>query len=202
MNSQIHQLLGSELEFPFMDSFDDIGKNEAFLRKKNPNNIMIEMIRWGVYPIHPEINYIPRKPDMHARPPNGTFIELRLYDPQKLDAKMRERFRKDPSGYAEFSRKLAMYFMYKRLDDVFNRLVLRSNYGSAEMFKLDQVVLTAIHGVLEALGEGFEKGKIRMDNDGLIGAMEKTVSGIFRACGQPNSIAQYIRQVEAQLRRL
>lgn len=196
-NTQIHDLLGRELDFPLMGASGDLMRNVERLRAQNRGNVIITMIEAGIYPIHPELNYIPRVPSADARPPHGTFIELRFYDLQKLEGYMRKKLGAASPEFQEFSRKLSMLNVYKKLDEVFTRLILHSNFGSQDYLKIHNVILTAMYRVLESLSVLYERGTVKLNDAAIISRITTATQNAFQSSSGPECIAQRILQIEA-----
>lgn len=61
-----------------------LGKIEQSVHALNPNSPILKMIRAGIVPIHPEVNFIPRESNTDGTTPAGTFIELGIISPPRL----------------------------------------------------------------------------------------------------------------------
>ncbi len=155
VHRRVYDLLGKDLH---LGNIGKDNKEEGFqrvlrkMRKESPGNVMIDLIEAGIYPVHPEVNFIPGTPATHSRPPHGTFIELELYDPEKLKIFMNTKLSEDPVALKQFEKKLVYFQLLKILDDLFYDIILHHiGYQPIEASYFDSRVTTLLYRHLEKL---------------------------------------------------
>ncbi|MBI5412121.1 hypothetical protein HZA43_03005 [Candidatus Peregrinibacteria bacterium] len=181
-NDNIRALLGPDIKFPAR-SMDEFPYAVSQMRRRNPQNPMIAMIEYGIFPQHPEMNFIPGNAQTHPASPHGTFIEPVLYDPSKLELKMRGRLGERSQGYKNFRNKFDLYLIYKRLNDLFVLIVFKSNFGHYDSFKYDPSIIFEIYRLLEVAREAYEKRKDLFGDSRLDNHVIKIVVDAFQSQG-------------------
>lgn len=138
------------------------------LAQRSPKNVMIDMIDAGIMPTHPEFNFVPGDRETHPRPPHGTFLEMQIYDPEKL----RQWFiRQGRSGSMskeqvdQVTANLDEYLHCMELDYLYTDLALSLPWGPRENWKLDKDVQTAIYQLVETISEAWERGAINLTKE-------------------------------------
>ncbi|MBI4407243.1 MAG: hypothetical protein HY565_01970 [Candidatus Kerfeldbacteria bacterium] len=112
-------LAGQAVDHAVVDEFGpelinggaDVATALATARAINPTSIIVKMLERGITPVHPQFNFVPRQAKVNDLPPYGTFVELRILDPQRLSASLAN----DPAGQT-LKRKLARWQLFDRLD--------------------------------------------------------------------------------------
>lgn len=158
VNMMVHELLGDELSFPMMqvrdraDYLQQVAGIATKLRKRNSSNIIPDMVDAGIYPIHPEINFIPGNEQTHERPPYGTFIELKIFDEDTLFRKVKKLFKNDPEKHQEIKDQINDWLVLRKLHLIFHKIVFETTYAPAnDQLKFGADFITVLSNYLYKL---------------------------------------------------
>lgn len=61
-----------------------------YVKKVAPDSVLIDMLRAGILPMHPEINFIPTA-EQKSKPPHGVIIEAHIVNSQRLKKAIHKR---------------------------------------------------------------------------------------------------------------
>lgn len=174
-DKRIQQIVGPDIHLVGPSDLDFGSKSplshqqlRSRLAQRSPNNAMIDLIDAGIIPVHPEFNFVPGDRETHPRPPHGTFLEMQIYDPEKL----RQWFiRQGRSGSMskeqvdQVTANLDEYLHCMELDYLYTDLALSLPWGPRENWKLDKDVQTAIYQLVETISEAWERGAINLTKE-------------------------------------
>lgn len=133
------------------------------LERQQGNTAMVRMLKMGIMPIHPELNFIPGNAQTHTVKPHGTFVELAIRD---LNTFTKERSRQLQGKEKEGDLKrmkglLGRYTLYRNLDSFYDAMGVLGKYPPPkDQWRFDPTVETSFFHVTEALRLGHDRGKI------------------------------------------
>lgn len=122
-NSEIVAVIGEEINWgEVMRKIDDLENKK--LKFNKVTNVIPSLIDAGVYPIHPEANFIPRPKDQVRLAPHGTFVEIRIYDNQKL-ARALDRKGITTKERSKIAEKFKEFQVLQILDQIYDECFVR-----------------------------------------------------------------------------
>ena len=173
----MHKIFGHELSLPDrelkMKKWDKkVPHIIKRLQKQNPDNTIIELLKWGILPIFPEGNFIPGNKETHSQPPHGTFIELKIYDSDKFSKKIKTKLFSDQNHKLreKLTKDLSYFELYKKLDETFYDVLFGANYtGDKKNWPYSPKIQTAVFKYLEAMKKDFSS---EINKDGIVNKMK------------------------------
>lgn len=95
----------------------DFRRMEKAVKKLNPRSPILRLLRYGITPIHPLVNFIPHDTTSGARP-QGTFIEMVILDIHRYKTALQQDHPKD---FAAREQKVDYYFVLTLLNMLYDR---------------------------------------------------------------------------------
>lgn len=208
VNDQVHTLLGNDdLDVgPVMTHPSQATARISEVARRSPRNVMVDMLRAGITPVHPEVNFIPGTEQTHRRPPHGTFVELHIYDINRLKIAVGAAFRDDPGELARLNLLIDRYLLFRELDKIFDEVITGSNFAVSRVnvevgdMIMNPVVQSAFFRAMEALEEAHYRGAI---NAFEVTDLKASIFEAFARFTSPAWVANYIdNEITAVLERM
>ncbi|MFH1404550.1 MAG: hypothetical protein ABIH21_00435, partial [Patescibacteria group bacterium] len=120
------------------------------------DNIMVKMADSGIFPYHPEWNFIPEG-EPKGNDPQGKFIELVIVDEERLKAKLQEG--KTEAQKKKIEKQIERYKMYKAISHAYDE-VMKNAYSSFTKSDQDENVINEVYQILETIRTMYENGDL------------------------------------------
>jgi len=131
-------------------------KLEAKIRELNPKSQTLALMKAGICPVHPAINFVPREPDSDSEmSPDGTFLELRIMNFPRMERyirKLPEKERRRVEG------KWNKFMVYNDASGMFDSLLMHIIMEGKCSFPNSEVE-TLIYHLIDALVQKSDNGK-------------------------------------------
>lgn len=165
-------------------------------RKINPKSPILEMLKAGVVPVHPSINFIPRESRDQSKKPDGTFLELKLFGFDRMEQYIRRLRRHDPEKHAKAQRMFEKFKIFNDINGMYDRL-LGEFLNHDKLEYLDDEVINLLYQLTEKVLRASDEGDLINYNR----VMNTEITSCIRLISSAQSLEQFTaglrRQVEA-----
>lgn len=202
VNRMVRDLIGPEVTFPHIhakgqaDYLRQVAENARKIKARSPKNVIPEMISVGIYPIHPEVNFVPGNSKTHERPPYGTFLELKIFNPEVLNKKCKEIFANNPEGLKEMMGKMQNREILSKLHRLFHRVVFETQYPSNDRYKYGNEFNTAVADYLYRLYMDLTTNIIDLNMfDKECQQLPQKIAGVFMKARGERDLVEMVRRL-------